>query len=80
MPVQLAGLVLPLLGAGAGRTGIGFLSKFSKFKKAYGQFNQHPFGFGMMYAGGTTVGYHAMPANWKTGGKYVGRPQRLMRL
>ncbi len=47
---------------------------------AFKRFSNHPFGFGVMYAGGTTVGYHANPLNWTMGSKYVGRPQYVSRL
>lgn len=69
------------LGAGIGRFAASTAaSRWQLFRTLYSKSQQHPFGFGVLYAGGTTVGYHSMPLNWKTGGKYVGRPQRLMRL
>ena len=43
-------------------------------------FSNHPIGFGILYAGGTTIGYHANPLNWRQGYKYVGRPQYVSRL
>ena len=42
--------------------------------------SNHPLGFGTMYAGGTTIGYHMNPLNWRSNYKYVGRPQYVSRL
>ena len=53
---------------------------FEMFKSAYSKSSQHPFGFGVLYAGGTTIGYHSNPFNWRQNHKYVGRPQYVSRL
>ena len=50
------------------------------FFRMFKDFSNHPLGFGIMYAGGTTIGYHANPLNWRQGYKYVGRPQYVSRL
>lgn len=46
----------------------------------YKRFSNHPLGFGIQYAGGTTIGYHMNPLNWRQNHKYVGRPQYVSRL
>ena len=55
-------------------------SRYSMFKEAASSFSNHPLGFGILYAGGTTIGYHANPLNWRKDYKYVGRPQYVSRL
>ena len=47
---------------------------------AFRRFSNHPLGFGILYAGGTTIGYHSNPLNWRQNHKYVGRPQYVRRL
>ena len=48
--------------------------------QAFKTFSNHPLGFGVLYAGGTTIGYHSNPLNWRQNYKYVGRPQYVFRL
>ena len=75
--------VVGIIGAGLARFGISKAMQtksFSLFKTAYSKSSQHPFGFGVLYAGGTTIGYHSNPFNWRQNYKYVGRPQYVSRL
>lgn len=69
------------LGAGLARFALSqATSRWSMFKNIYNKSSQHPLGFGILYAGGTTIGYHANPLNWRDNYKYVGRPQYVSRL
>ena len=61
-------------------TGMGSAIAATRSFGLFKSFSNHPFGFGIMYAGGTTVGYHANPLNWRQNSKYVGRPQYVSRL
>ena len=60
--------------------GLALRGAFSGAPGAFKTFSNHPLGFGVLYAGGTTIGYHSNPLNWRQGYKYVGRPQYVSRL
>lgn len=76
MPAPIA---ISLLAGGLGRYGFSSIVKRSGlFREMYSKFSQSPLGFGILYAGGTTIGYNMSPFN--QGSKYMGRPQKLMRL
>ena len=80
---MIFGAAIGIASAGIARFGISqaFQRKsFSLFKTVYSKASQHPLGFGMFYAGGTTIAYHAHPGNWRKDYKYVGRPQYVSRL
>ena len=70
MPAQLLPMFVGLAATNIGSRSLGLFKSFSN----------HPVGFGILYAGGTTIGYHANPLNWRQGYKYVGRPQYVSRL
>ena len=67
--------IAPML-TGLGLTNIATRIPLGAFKS----FSNHPLGFGILYAGGTTIGYHMNPLNWRQNHKYVGRPQYVSRL
>lgn len=71
MPIPL----IPI-GAGLALTNIASRLPLGAFKT----FSNSPLGFGILYAGGTTIGYHMNPLNWRQNYKYVGRPQYVSRL
>ena len=64
--------------AGTARWLLPKLSRWQQFREVYSRFQNHPFGFGVLYAAGTTAGYNYSP--FHMGGKYMGRPQKLRRL
>lgn len=79
MPAPL----IAMAGTGLARWGLSTIYKsrnFELFKQLYSKASQHPLGFGILYAGGTTLGYHSNPFNWRQNYKYVGRPQYVNRL
>ncbi len=70
----MIGALLPMF------TGLAATNIASRSIGMFKNFSNHPLGFGILYAGGTTIGYHANPLNWRHGSKYVGRPQYVSRL
>jgi hypothetical protein len=70
LPAFIAPIVSGLLATNVAQRSIGLFKTFSN----------HPLGFGILYAGGTTIGYHSNPLNWRQNYKYVGKPQYVIRL